>query len=127
MVLSAALSLPKELSENYPYAVMITANPHLEIDGITFTGKKPEISDVDFVDNAEGRIYRKVYVGNMRHTMAAFIGAIEGLTYVYESQQDPRIRPWLKKRLRRHIKQLRLRMILIRQKINIGLTICKKN
>ncbi|MGY0354280.1 mannitol dehydrogenase family protein [Enterococcus avium] len=97
MVLSAALPLPKELSENYPYAVMITANPHLEIDGITFTGKKPEILDVEFVDNAEGRIYRKVYVGNMRHTMAAFIGAIEGLTYIYESQQDPRIRPWLEK------------------------------
>ncbi|MFR6671227.1 MAG: mannitol dehydrogenase [Enterococcus avium] len=95
MVLSAALPLPNELSENFPYAVMITANPHLEIDGVSFKGKKPQISDVEFVDNAEGRIYRKVYVGNMRHTMAAFIGAVEGMTYVYEAQQDPRVRPWL--------------------------------
>ena len=97
MVLSAALPLSNELSKNYPYAVMITVNPHLEIDGVTFKGEKPQISDVEFVDNAEGRIYRKVYVGNMRHTMAAFIGAVEGMTYVYEAQQDQLIRTWIEK------------------------------
>lgn len=97
MVLSAALPLSKEQAEKYPYAVMITANPHLEIDGTSFKGDVPSISDVTFVDNAEGRIHRKVYVGNMRHTMAAFIGDAKGFHYVYEAQQDPKVRPLLER------------------------------
>lgn len=97
MVLSAALPLSEEQVEKNPYAVMITANPHLEIDGASFQGDKPKIADVAFVDNAEGRIYRKVYVGNMRHTMAAFVGAAKGFRYIYEAQQDPQIRPWLER------------------------------
>lgn len=95
MVLSAGLPLSEAQLQKYPYAVMITANPHLEIDGMSFKGEKPKIPQVAFVSNAEGRIYRKVYVGNMRHVMAGFIGDGQQMTYVCEAQQDPTIRQYL--------------------------------
>ncbi|EOH97504.1 2-dehydropantoate 2-reductase N-terminal domain-containing protein [Enterococcus pallens] len=95
MVLSAGLPLSEAQLEKYPYAVMITANPHLEIDGLSFKGEQPQIPQVAFVSNAEGRIYRKVYVGNMRHVMAGFIGDAQHMTFVCEAQQDSKIRSYL--------------------------------
>lgn len=95
MVLSAGLPLSETQLQQYPYAVMITANPHLEIDGLSFKGEKPQIPQVAFVSNAEGRIYRKVYVGNMRHVMAGFIGDAQEMTYICEAQQNQTIRQYL--------------------------------
>lgn len=95
MVLSAGLPVPKDLKQKDDYAVMITAHPHLEIDGKSFKGDKPVIDDIEYVDNADARIKRKVLVGNMRHTMAAFIGSNRHYKYIYEAQMDPKIRPLL--------------------------------
>lgn len=91
MVLSAGLPISDDFSKEDPFSVMITPNPHIEIDGNSFKGEKPAIKNIEFVSNAEGRIYRKVYVGNMRHTMAAFMGANKGYTFIYEAQKNPDI------------------------------------
>lgn len=95
MVLSAAMPLSDQNEDSDPYAILISDNPHLEIDGVSFKGSKPKISGIEFVNNAEARFYRKIYVGNMCHTMAAFIGKARNYKYIWESQQDPQIRSWI--------------------------------
>lgn len=90
MVLSAALPTAG-ISED-KFQVTVTKDPHLEIDGVAYKGEKPVVAAVTYVENAEARIYRKVYVGNMRHCMAAYMGSFKGYQYIDESQHDPEIR-----------------------------------
>ncbi|MFD1486293.1 mannitol dehydrogenase [Lacticaseibacillus baoqingensis] len=95
MVLSAGLPLPEEYLVSGEDDVMITSDPHLEIDGESYKGQQPEIPSVRFVTNAEGRLKRKVYVGNMRHTMAGFIGASLKQQFIYQAQMKPEVRAHL--------------------------------
>ncbi len=90
MVLAAGMPTPPGSSDEWE--VTVSADPRLEIDGDAWRGERIAIPRVTYVGNAEGMIYRKVYCGNMRHTMAGFMGEAQGLTTMDAAQQDPWIR-----------------------------------
>ena len=60
--------------------------------GDEFVGEKPtDITNMQFVDKAEGRLVLKVWCGNVQHCTQANIGQFKGYDYIYEACADPYI------------------------------------
>lgn len=90
-VMVLAAGIPSDSDAN-PWQVVVSANPGLEIDADAWKGLQLQIESVSFVHGAQGHIYRKVYCGNMRHAMAAFMGKAAGHEFICDCHKDPWIR-----------------------------------
>ena len=63
--------------------------------GDTFKGGRPTISCMEFLDNMEGQLAKKVWCGNMLHCTLAALGAPRGYTKNIECNRDPAIRAFV--------------------------------
>ncbi|MCI8293789.1 MAG: mannitol dehydrogenase [Hespellia sp.] len=79
---------PKELLEEDPFAVSVGSTGHIEIDEDAFIGELPKVRLVNGVKRGKARVYQKVYCGNMRHCMLAFLGKARGYTYICDTYGD---------------------------------------
>ncbi|MBS7009544.1 mannitol dehydrogenase [Anaerostipes sp.] len=89
MVGMAAMPSSKELMEEDPFAVTTKLDGHIGIDAEAFKGQFPKAKQVEKAEKAKAQIYRKVYTGNMKHCMTAFLGKARGCTYIADTYDDP--------------------------------------
>ena len=68
-----------------PYAV-------LPVDRNGFRGEIPDIQGLEACDNFDFYIRRKLYVHNMGHAMAAYLGALRGDEYIWQAMECDAIR-----------------------------------
>ena len=88
-VMVMAAGVPVAPGGSDPWEAVISANPHIEIDGEAWKGERQDVEGVLYVKNAKGMITRKVYCGNMRHAMYGFMGKHAGYEFIYAAQHDP--------------------------------------
>lgn len=87
----AGMPSPKELLAEDPFAVTTRLGGYVGIDGEHFRGDPPVVKSVNMVEKANAQIYRKVYTGNMKHTMTAFMGKAKGYEFISDCNKDPYI------------------------------------
>lgn len=91
LVGTAGLPSPKELLAADPFAVTTRLGGYVGIDREHFKGQFPEVESVSRVEKANDQIYRKVYTGNMKHTMTAFMGKAKEYEFIADCNKDPYI------------------------------------
>lgn len=92
LVLSAAMP-DGAAGKRLPCEVIcVSGDGSLEIERETFLGPQNTMKGITFTDGVGEKLVRKVYLGNMRHTMAACMGALKGYQTIDECHQDPEIR-----------------------------------
>jgi mannitol-1-phosphate 5-dehydrogenase len=64
----------------------------LPIDKAAFKGKIPEIPELYPYSPFEYFIRRKLFIHNMGHALAAYMGHIEGFTYIWQAIENPYIK-----------------------------------
>lgn len=84
----AAMPSPKELLEEDPFAVTTRLDGYIEIDEDSFKGQLPKVNQVGGVKRGKAQIYQRVYCGNMKHCMLAFLGKAKGYTYIRDTYDD---------------------------------------
>lgn len=89
MVGMAAMPSSEELMKEDPFAVTTKLDGHIGIDAEAFKGTFPETAQVGKAVKAKAQIYRKVYTGNMKHCMTAFLGKAKGCNYIADTYDDP--------------------------------------
>lgn len=62
------------------------------IDRGQIVGTLPNIVGVNFTDNLEATIERKLYTVNSAHCATAYLGAIKGYKFIHQAVTDPTIR-----------------------------------
>lgn len=62
------------------------------IDRGQIVGSLPNIVGVNFTDNLEATIERKLYTVNTAHCATAYLGAIKGYKFIHQAVTDPTIR-----------------------------------
>lgn len=65
-------------------------------DILNRVGDPPSISGLEWVDNQEARLKRKLYIHNTGHAVCAYLGAIKGYKFIHESAQDKWVISWVK-------------------------------
>lgn len=88
MVGMAAMPSTPELLEEDPFAVTTRLGGHIGVDEEAFKGEFPVVESVNMVKKANAQIYRKVYTGNMKHCMTAFLGHAKGYRYISDCFDD---------------------------------------
>lgn len=84
----AGMPSPEELLKEDPFAVTTRLDGHIGIDEEAFIGEPPVVIQTDMVKKARAQIYRKVYAGNMKHCMTAYLGKARGCTYIADTYDD---------------------------------------
>ena len=70
------------------FAVTTKLDGHIGIDEEPFKGELPQVKQTGGVQKGKAQIYRKVYTGNMKHCMLAFLGKAKGYTYIRDTYDD---------------------------------------
>lgn len=75
-------------------ALDVFVEPYCElpVDGEAVVGDLPDIPHLHAHDNFEAYVARKLFVHNLTHATAAYLGYLRGHTYIWESIGDPRVR-----------------------------------
>jgi len=85
--MAAMPSTPELLAED-SFAVTTRMGGSVGIDKETFRGNNLEVEGIEMVSRAKEKIYRKVYTGNMKHCMTAFMGKAKNYKYIEECDND---------------------------------------
>ncbi len=88
MVGMAAMPSSKALLEEDEFAVTTKLDGHIGIDEEPFKGTLPVVKQTNGVSKGKAQIYRKVYTGNMKHCMLAFLGHAKGYSYIRDTYDD---------------------------------------
>lgn len=80
-----------ERSEN-PLLAVAEDYPALPLDARAFLGEIPPVTAFRKVENFPAYVERKLYVHNMGHAVAAYLGYGEGVTFVHEAMALPHVR-----------------------------------
>lgn len=83
-----AMPSTEELLKEDVFAVTTRLEGHIGIDEEPFKGALPEVKSTSGVKKGKAQIYRKVYAGNMKHCMTAFLGKAKGYTYIRDTYED---------------------------------------
>lgn len=76
-----------------PLIVCVEPYCELPLDAEGFVGAMPAIAHARAYDNFGAYVERKLFVHNMSHSATAYLGYLQGHTYIYEAIQDPKVRP----------------------------------
>jgi len=100
LVIRMAVAPTSEMVARDPYVVLTNGYPELIYDGVAYQGKRPAVAGLVPTENIAAEECRKVFTYNMVHAVYAYLGKARGLTYVYESSQDPVVGPLAESALR---------------------------
>jgi len=81
-----------QLAED-PLLVCVEPYCELPLAGDSFKGEMPPIKHAKPYANFGAYVERKIFVHNMSHAAAAYLGYLRGHTYIYEAIDDPEVRP----------------------------------
>jgi len=76
-----------------PLLVCVEPYCELPLAGDSFKGEMPPIKHAKPYSNFRAYVERKIFVHNMSHAATAYLGYLQGHTYIYEAIQDPKVRP----------------------------------
>lgn len=76
-----------------PLLVCVEPYCELPLAGDSFKGEMPPIKHAKPYSNFGAYVERKIFVHNMSHAATAYLGYLQGHTYIYEAIQDPKVRP----------------------------------
>jgi mannitol-1-phosphate 5-dehydrogenase len=79
------------MREGNPLRVWVEAYDHLQVDDAAFAGRPPEIVNVERVAPFELYVRRKLYIHNMGHASAAYLGALRGYRFIWEAVGDAEV------------------------------------
>ena len=82
-----------------PLLVCVEPYCELPLAAEGFVGEMPAIAHAKPYPNFGAYVERKLFVHNMSHAATAYLGHIQGHTYIYEAIQDPKVRPIVEKAL----------------------------
>lgn len=74
-----------------PLLVVAEDYPNLPVDQAGFLQPPPRVPALRVVGNFSAYVERKLYIHNMGHAVAAYLGFQRGFTYVHEAVADPEI------------------------------------
>lgn len=91
LVMSAAYPAPQaqDLSR---FALCVTDGGYLEVEQAALCGEVALPPELHLVDNVDARRIRKLYLGNMLHAAAAYLGLQKGYTSIAQCYRDREIR-----------------------------------
>jgi mannitol-1-phosphate 5-dehydrogenase len=84
--------MTREQQEADPLAVYVEPYCELPVDGDAVVGTLPDIPHLTPYPNFEAYVARKLYVHNLTHAAAAYLGYLKDYTYIWESIEDARVR-----------------------------------
>ena len=76
-----------------PLLVCVEPYCELPLAAEGFIGTIPPIAHAKPYKNFGAYVERKLFVHNMSHAAAAYLGYLQGHTYIYEAMADPKVRP----------------------------------
>jgi len=76
-----------------PLLVCVEPYCELPLAAEGFVGAMPAIAHAKPYTNFGAYVERKLFVHNMSHAAAAYLGYLQGHTYIYEAIADPKVRP----------------------------------
>jgi mannitol-1-phosphate 5-dehydrogenase len=87
--------LPPEVRAQNPLLVCVEPYDHLPVDREGFKGEIPAIYNMEPHAPFDFYIQRKLYLHNMAHAAAAYIGRLTGSQFIWEAVEDPVIKVFL--------------------------------
>ncbi|MBC7959524.1 MAG: mannitol dehydrogenase [Vallitaleaceae bacterium] len=81
-----------EMQEGNILRVCVETYDRLPVDKDGFKGQIPEIKNLVPFSPFKYYIHRKLFIHNMGHAMAAYLGYLSGYNYIWEAIEDPRIK-----------------------------------
>lgn len=85
-------AVPAELSKENPLAVCVEEFCQLPVDKDAFRGDIPDIVNLQPFSPFGFFIERKLFMHNMSHAVTAYLGALKGDSYLWESALRPEIK-----------------------------------
>jgi mannitol-1-phosphate 5-dehydrogenase len=76
-----------------PLFVVAEDYPVLPVARTGFLGEPPPVPSLRPVEDFAAYVERKLYVHNLGHAVAAYLGYREGHTYIYQAMADPEVCP----------------------------------
>lgn len=84
--------VPEEVRATDPLLAIAEDYPRLPVDRKAFVGELPPVAALAPVDDFPAYVERKLYVHNLGHAVAAYLGYLCGCRYVHEATALPEIR-----------------------------------
>jgi mannitol-1-phosphate 5-dehydrogenase len=78
-----------EMREGNPLRVWVEEYDRLPVDADGFVGEAPKVVNMESVAPFEPYVERKLYIHNMGHAAAAYLGALRGYGFIWEAVGDP--------------------------------------
>jgi len=75
-----------------PLLVCVEPYCELPVDAAAFRGAIPDIAHMKPMPNFGAYVERKLFVHNMSHAAAAYLGALQGHEYIWQAVADARVR-----------------------------------
>jgi sugar/nucleoside kinase (ribokinase family)/mannitol-1-phosphate/altronate dehydrogenase len=64
-------------------------------DMLNCAGDPPSVNGLEWVQNQEARLKRKLFIHNTGHAICAYLGVIKGYKFIHESAQDEWVLSWV--------------------------------
>ena len=77
-----------EMKDGDPLRVCVEKYGFLPVDKAAFKGEIPEIEGMVPLDRFEYYVKRKLFIHNLGHATAAYLGLLKGYTYIWEAAND---------------------------------------
>ena len=81
-----------EMKKDNPLKIVTESYKELHVDKDAFKGCVPDIKNIAAYSPFKYFIERKLYIHNMGHAVCAYLGALAGYEYIWQSIQDPYIK-----------------------------------
>lgn len=83
----------EEVRREDPLLAVAEDYPNLPVDVRAFLGSPPDVPALNLVANFGAYVERKLYVHNMGHAAAAYLGSLAGVEFVHEAMELPQVAP----------------------------------
>ncbi|MDO8589480.1 MAG: mannitol-1-phosphate 5-dehydrogenase [Armatimonadota bacterium] len=80
--------MTEEQKREDPLLIVVEPYKILPVDRAAWIGEMPEIVGVQYKDNFQGYVDRKLFGHNMGHAISAYLGHLRGYEYIYQSMRD---------------------------------------
>jgi len=85
-------TVPVSKREQDPLWIAVEAYCELPVDAEAFRGPIPPIKHLKPIQPFEAYVERKLFIHNMGHATAAYLGYLAGYEFVWEAMEDPSVR-----------------------------------
>jgi mannitol-1-phosphate 5-dehydrogenase len=84
--------VPPEIREEEPLLAIAEDYSVLPVDARGFVGTPPEVPAMELAERFQARVEQKLYVHNLGHAVAAYLGHQAGCRFIHEAMERPEIR-----------------------------------